>query len=97
MRLLYFLIAFLLYSQVACHKYNNCNCPATEVCATIVKIPANCDNFGIETGGQSYPALNIPSAYQQVGKKVCVSFELYQDTRLCVCCGGTWADIKSIH
>ena len=96
-----FIIAgFLLFTSIACSKDNNnsdCNCSvAGQACAIIVKVAANCDNFGIEINGQQYAAQNIPTQYQVVGTKVCVAYTLYTDLRLCACCGGTWADISTM-
>lgn len=99
MRSSFITAALLLFSIVSCKKDNNsssCNCAASQECATIVKVAANCDNFGIEINGKQFAAQSIPSQYQVVGTKVCVAYTLYTDFRLCACCGGTWADITSI-
>jgi len=94
--------SFLLLLSASCSKDSgssngNCNCSGAGVsCATIVQVASRCDNFGIRINGQEYPSGNIPDEFKVVGKKVCIMYSLYEDTRLCPCCGGTWADITSI-
>jgi len=98
MKSLVTIVSILLFTTFSCSKKNNsCNCSATnQVCATIVQVAGNCNNFGIKVNGQEYPSQNIPSQFQNVGLNVCVEYILFQDLRLCACCGGTWADIKSM-
>lgn len=43
-----------------------------------------------------YPADSIPATFQQEGLKVCIQYSLYEDLRMCACCGGTHARIISI-
>lgn len=97
MKYSFIIIVFLLFAIVSCSKdkdSDSCDCTAAnQACATIVKVAANCDNFGIEVNGQQYPATNIPVQFQTIGTKVCVQYTLYTDMRLCPCCGGTWADV----
>ncbi|GEM_PF-2222137 len=98
----FIIAAFLLVSVVSCSKDKNnsntaCSCSSSnQLCATIVKVAANCDNFGIEVKGVQFAASDIPAQFQVVGTKVCVAYTDYEDLRLCPCCGGTWADIISM-
>jgi len=90
---------FVLLTTISCSKTTNntvtngCNCSGENQCATIVKVAAHCNNYGIEVNGQQYPSSNIPAQFQVEGIKVCVQYNLFDDQRLCACCGGTWADI----
>ena len=83
------LFIMLLFSY--CSK----NPPCTKV--TITRHGTICSTWGIQVNGQVYPSNDIPSSYQQEGLEVCVKYELYEDMRLCPCCGGTWAKINSIR
>jgi len=56
-----------------------------------------CTTWGINVNGQVYPSNDIPAGFQQEGIQVCAEYELYEDMRLCPCCGGTWARIKAIR
>jgi hypothetical protein len=100
MKYSFIISVFLLFTVLSCSKDKNnseCNCSvAGQECATVVKVAANCDNWGIEISGKQYSATNVPSQFQVVGTKVCVAYTLYTDFRLCACCGGTWADISSM-
>lgn len=82
------LIAFVLGSN-ACSKKNDCKT------ATITQSGLPCSNWGIQVGN-TYPSANIPVEFKHEGLQVCVEYELYEDMRACACCGGTWANIKSI-
>ena len=92
----FFLTIFLFFSAFSCRKSNDCHCPVLNKCATIVQVASHCNSFGIKVNGMEYPSANIPVQFQVVGMKVCVNYNLYEDLRLCVCCGGTWADIKNM-
>ena len=85
------LIAFALQS-VACNKSNNGNCTVV----TITNSAPGCGGWGIIVNTIKYPSGNIPAAFQQDGLAVCAEYELYEDMRACACCGGTWANIKSM-
>jgi len=88
----YFFISFLiLLLQTGCTK-NNDNCVTT----TITNSAPGCGGWGIVVNGKKYPSSNIPLEFQTDGIQVCAKYELYEDMRLCVRCGGTWANIKSM-
>lgn len=74
----------------SCKKKTGCNT------ATITKTGTLCSKWGIQVD-KAYPSLNIPDEFKQEGLKVCVEYELFEDLRLCVCCGGIWANVKSIR
>lgn len=82
-----FLMVFLL---VSCHR-NKCNI------ATVTQSGTPCSSWGIKLGTQTYPVDSIPDSFKREGVLVCINYELYPDTRMCPCCGGTWARIKSIR
>jgi len=58
-----------------------------------------CDLWGIKVDGRIYPAFNLPDQYKKEGTTACVEYVLYEDMRNCPapCCGGIWANIKSIQ
>src|SRR5215471_6093209 len=89
------IISLMVLSIVACSKKtsnDNSNCAAVE----ITQSGTPCGSWGIKSNGNVYPSTNIPTQFQQEGITVCADYDLYQDTRACACCGGTWADIKSM-
>jgi len=93
----YFQIIFLSFVILiaSCSKKSSKasdNCVAVEV----TQSGTPCGSWGIKINGNVYPSNNIPAQFQQEGATVCAVYELYQDMRVCACCGGTWADIKSM-
>lgn len=87
------LTAILLFASLcftSCKKKNTC-----KITATITKTGTPCSQWGIQAG-KTYPSGNIPDEFKQEGLQVCVEYDLYEDMRMCACCGGTWANIKSI-
>jgi hypothetical protein len=86
----YTLLIFISLPFISCKKKNSCN-----VTATITQSGTSCSQWGINVS-QIYPSNNIPPEFQHEGLMVCVEYNLYEDMRACACCGGTWANIKSI-
>jgi hypothetical protein len=84
------LILFGLFVLTSCHK-NKCHS------AIITRNGTVCSFWSIKVGNTVYPADSIPDNFKTEGGVVCVDYELYSDNRMCVCCGGTWAKIKSIR
>ena len=76
---------------LSCQKEKDC-----EV-ATITNNANGCGNWGIEVNKKTYPSQNIPDRFKQDGLKVCTVYDLYNDLRVCICCGGQWADIQTIE
>jgi hypothetical protein len=62
----------------------------------ITNTAPSCDGWGIIVSGTKYPSMNIPDQFKEAGLVVCATYELYDDLRLCVCCGGKYADIKKM-
>jgi len=94
MRYLIIIYAFLAIQFVGCtkaDKHRDCTV------VTISNSAPGCGGWGIVVHGVKYPSGNIPQEFQQDGMMVCANYELYEDMRMCVCCGGTWADIKSMR
>ena len=94
MKQLLTILAVLGLTLNACtknHKIQDC------IIVTITGSAAGCGGWGIVVHGIKYPSGNIPTEFQQDGMTVCANYELYEDMRLCVCCGGTWANIKSMR
>jgi len=81
------LLTVIIHSS--CRK-NDCNS------TTVVKIAGACSTWGIQVRSIVYPADSIPDNFKQDGKSFCIQYSLYEDRRLCVCCGGTRALILSI-
>ncbi len=84
-------ICSLALLTTACQKRNN---DCTIVIVTQSGTP--CSTWGIKVNGNTYPSNSIPVSFQQEGITVCANYELYDDMRACVCCGGTWAKINSM-
>jgi hypothetical protein len=80
-----------MFQTIACKKNKqDCNM------VTITNSAPGCGGWGIEVNGTKYPSSNIPPEFQQNGLTACAKYELYEDLRLCPCCGGTWANIITI-
>lgn len=86
-----FLFCFVLATSACNKKEDDCTL------VTITNSAPGCGGWGIVVNGTKYPSRNIPSEFQQNNIAVCVSYELYEDAGACACCGGTWANIKSIE
>lgn len=90
-KLLLFATSSMILILAACRKHNYC----TEV--TITQSGTPCSSWGIRVNGITYPSGSIPASFQQEGITVCADYELYDDMRLCACCGGAWAKINSMR
>ncbi|MEQ1678338.1 MAG: hypothetical protein ABL876_16690 [Chitinophagaceae bacterium] len=84
----------IIIATSACNKTKS-NKDCTLV--TITNAAPGCPGWGITVNGRSYPSRNIPAAFQQNNLVVCASYQLFEDMTLCACCGGTWADIRTIE
>jgi hypothetical protein len=94
LKILFIILACMVINSTACKKNNNkTNCTTV----TITNTAPGCGGWGIIVNGTKYPSRNIPLQYQQNNLVVCADYELYDDKALCGCCGGTWADIKSMQ
>jgi hypothetical protein len=89
MKWIFFILSGFLF-LTACHK-NKCNS------ATITQTGTPCSVWGIKVGTDIYLVDSIPDNFKREGVIVCLDYELYSDMRMCPCCGGTWARIKSIR
>ena len=86
----YFLIlAVLFLTNIDCSK-KSCQT------ATVVKTTGACSTWAIKVNTNIYPADSIPDRFKRDGASFCVDYSLYEDYRLCACCGGTRAKIISI-
>jgi hypothetical protein len=94
MKYAFMILVCLAIQYTACTKNHDKTRDCTLV--TITSSAPGCGGWGIVIDGTKYPSRNIPSEFQQDGMIVCVNYELYEDLRMCACCGGTWANIKSI-
>ena len=82
--------ATILLVAFACRKSKDCNV------ILITDSAPGCGGWGIEVNGKKYPSRNVPDDFQQNGLKVCATYSIYDDLALCPCCGGKWAEIKTI-
>ena len=92
MKYLFIMLFFLVIQHISCKKSGN-NCSVV----TITNSAPGCGGWGIIVNGIKYPSSSIPSQFQQDGKTVCATYDLYDDMRACACCGGVWAQIKSMY
>ncbi len=90
MKIIFSAIIAALIFVTGCTK-NKCNS------AVVTQTGSPCSFWGIRINDKTYPADSIPSVFKQEGILVCVKYELYDDMRLCVCCGGKWAHIISMR
>ena len=79
----------------ACSKNNKSSDDCIAV--TVTQSGTICGQWGIKVNGNIYPSSNIPTQFQQEGLTVCASYDLFDDARACACCGGTWADVKTMR
>jgi hypothetical protein len=97
MKYFYIILACLALENTACRKSNDCDCSGTAECAIITQVQSACNSFGIKlSNGEEYPSATIPDEFKVNGLRVCVQYTLYDDMRLCACCGGKWATIQKI-
>ena len=92
-----YLLMGLILLTVSCSQKENLN--LTSDCLPVVVTQTNtvCSLWSIKYNDVTYPSNNIPDEFKQEGLTVCADFNLYSDMRLCPCCGGTWANIKSMR
>ena len=67
--------------------------------ATVVQGGTLCNANGYlirVDGGTTYTPDGLPVSFQQNGVRVCVVYTIYQDLRMCPCCGGTRMKIQQI-
>ena len=91
---------YLLIIMLSVGLLNSCskNNKSSDDCiaVTVTQVGTPCGQWGIKVNGNTYPSSNIPSQFQQEGLTVCASYDLFDDARACACCGGTWADVKTM-
>ena len=66
---------------------------------TVVHGRNQCDPNGYViqlNGGPVYPPDDLPTSFQQAGLNVCLTYTVYEDLRMCACCGGTRIKIQDI-
>lgn len=90
MKYLFILFAIVVLQTISCTKHDDC------ITTTITNSAPGCGGWGIDVNGKKYPSNNIPLEFQHDGIQVCAEYEFYEDMRMCACCGGTWANIKSM-
>ena len=101
MKKLLIFASFLIISGISCSKETSLTDEANDTgnCepVTVTQIGTLCSQWGIKTQNNVvYTSANIPEEFKIEGRLVCAAFDLYDDLRNCACCGGTWANIKSM-
>lgn len=86
---LFFVIALFL----SCRKNTNNDC----IDAIVTLKATNCKHVGVIIKGITYPSDDLPDQYAIDGKDICIEYSLYDDPRMCVCCGGTYAHIIKVY
>jgi hypothetical protein len=89
MKNILFALFFISLIAASCQK-NKC----TSV--TITQTGTPCSIWGIKKDGITYLVDSLGDVFKHEGLVVCAKYELYEDLRLCVCCGGTRAKIISM-
>ena len=91
-------LLILLISVVFFTSCSKKNSKATDDCVAVIvtQLGTPCGQWGIKINSNTYPSNNIPSQFQQEGLTVCANYDLFDDARACACCGGTWADVKTM-
>lgn len=88
-------------SMLICISIGIAGCKKSDTCqsAEISKMfqGTACEKWAIKVQNNIYPAPDLPVEYEQNGLEVCVTYKLYDDLKMCPCCGGTTANIISIQ
>ena len=87
------LLVFLLFTGLYSCKKNTSNCTN----ATVTLKATNCKHVGVIIGKTTYPTDNLPNMYAIEGKNICIEYSLYDDPKMCMCCGGTYVHIINVH
>ncbi|MBL7745210.1 MAG: hypothetical protein JNN00_17170 [Chitinophagaceae bacterium] len=90
MKYIFCVLALILVIIAGCNKSSSCNA------VTITQQGTPCGQWAIKKNGNVYPADSIPAIFKEEGIVVCARYELYEDLRMCACCGGTWARVLSM-
>ena len=95
-----FTAAFLvLVGLAACKHDSDSPCGPGYRSGTVVHGRNQCDQNGYVIqldGGPTYPPDSLPAGFRQAGLPVCLMYTVYEDPRLCLCCGGTRITIQQI-
>ena len=93
-------LLLVMISLVSCKKEEPQTCGGAYQAATVVHGRNMCDQNGFVLqlpGGVTYPPDNLPTAFQQAGLRVCLTYTTYEDQKYCACCGGTRLTIQDIR
>lgn len=91
MRYFLAILTLVVLTISGCEK-DDCN----KVTITRVGTGTACAEWAIKQNADTYRVDSIPAQYQQEGMVVCADYNLYEDLRMCPCCGGVRASIISI-
>jgi hypothetical protein len=100
MSLRQYITAFVLLAGLpACKRDADSSCSPGSQNGTVVHGRNQCDQNGYVIqldGGPAYSPDELPVSFQQDGLKVCLTYTVYEDPRMCPCCGGTRVKIQQI-
>ena len=88
-----FFVFLVLLLSASCRKNSNVDCTN----ATVTFKATNCRHVGVIINGVSYPTDDLPDQYAIDGKNICIEYSIYDDPRMCSCCGGTYVHVIKVH
>ena len=83
----------LLILFTSCKKNSNTDCTN----AIVTFKATNCKHVGVIISGTTYPTDDLPDQYAIDGKNICIEYSIYDDPRMCMCCGGTYVHVIKVH
>ena len=89
----FFFLFLIIALFISCRKNTNSDCTN----ATVTLKATNCKRVGVIIKGIAYPTNDLPEQYAIDGKSICIEYSLYDDRRMCVCCGGTYVHIIKVN
>ncbi|MEO8852489.1 MAG: hypothetical protein ABI359_01840 [Ginsengibacter sp.] len=75
------------------------SCKKNPICtnATVTLKARSCSGIGVIIGNKTYPTDDLPDSLVVAGKRLCIEYSLYDDPRMCQCCGGTYLHIIKLN
>ena len=92
MKSIFFVFLFILLVS-SCKKNLNTDCTSV----TVTFKATNCKHVGVIINGTTYPTDDLPDQYAIDGKNICIEYSIYDDPRMCICCGGAYVHIIKVH
>ncbi|GAC1375261.1 MAG: hypothetical protein NVSMB30_19110 [Hymenobacter sp.] len=95
-----FAVVLVTACLLGCKKESPQACSGNATRATVIGGHNGCNANGFLLqleDGTALPPDDLPGSFQQSGLKVCLTYTVYEDLRMCPCCGGTRLKIQSIQ